>query len=256
MLDVLYCDGRLIAVHKPSGMLVHPTSWCPGEPGCLQILQDQIKAFLFPVHRLDRSTSGVLLFALDQEMASRVGALFREGKISKRYLAVVRGFTEAQGRFNEPLKRKDKCGERHALTEYEREAQVELHVPVGPYRTARYSLVRAIPHTGRNHQIRRHFAHASHPVIGDQKHGDRDHNRFFRSAFGIERLLLFATEIAFEHPTLQRRMTIRAPLPPEIQFLFKRMGWPTPSEPQSGRLRCLPIRDGSRPTALATHPAL
>lgn len=178
-------------------------------------------------------------------MASHLSALFREGRVAKRYLAVVRGFTEAQGRFDEPLKRKGKLGERAALTEYHREAQVELRVPVGPYLTARYSLVRAIPHTGRTHQIRRHFAHASHPVIGDHKHGDRDHNRFFRSAFGVDRLLLFATEISFEHPALRRKTSIHAPLPAEIRYLFKRIGWPTPPEAPGGPSRYLPVGIGS-----------
>jgi len=240
VIDILYRDERLLVIDKPSGMLVHPSPWCRGELSCLQVLHAQVGQLVFPVHRLDRATSGVLVFALDAEMAGELCTLFRGRKVSKRYLAVVRGYTDALGVFSDPLKRRDRRGEREAVTEYTREAVVELHAPVGPYATARYSLVRAIPRTGRNHQIRRHFAHASHPVVGDMKHGDRAHNQFFRDAFDIERLLLFATDISFLHPATHRFMHFTAPLPANIRVLFSHIGWHVPSASSVRRPPCLP----------------
>jgi len=243
MLEILYRDGSFIAVDKPSGMLVHRNAWCPREPACLELLRDQIGQYVFPVHRIDRATSGVLVFALDSESAARLAELFRRRRVRKNYLAVVRGFTEAGGRLDDPLKREDGKEAHSAVTDYTRQAVVELQVAVGKYQTARYSLVRVTPHTGRHHQIRRHFAHASHPVIGDTKHGDSAHNRFFRDHLGMDRLLLMATDLSFEHPFTGSRVRLHSPIPPDINRLFARIGWPveTGQLPQNARFRQLLI---------------
>lgn len=254
MIDILYRDTRFVAVHKPSGMLVHRNAWCPREPACLEILRDQIGRFVFPVHRLDRATSGVLVFALDADAAAGLAALFRRRCIHKSYLAVVRGFIDVEGRFDEPLKRGSEKESLPAITEFQRQAIVELHVPVGRYLTGRYSLVRINPRTGRHHQIRRHFAHASHPVIGDRKHGDKAHNLFFDEKLGVSRLLLMATDLAFEHPFNKTPVRIRAPLPPDVNGLFSLMGWPAETECRA----MIPADQTAspRPIALASAPFL
>lgn len=238
MLDIIYFDRRFVAVNKPSGLLVHRTSWCPRETACLELLRDQIDSYVYPVHRLDRATSGVVVFALDAEAASALSGLFRTRRVQKSYLAVVRGFVDLKGTFCDPLKREGGKSAHSAITEFHREATVELHAPVGRYQTARYSLVRAIPRTGRHHQIRRHFAHASHPIIGDTKHGDSAHNRFFRDNLAIDRLLLMATDLSFPNPFATSIIRIHAPLPREIDRLFARIGWPIePPEPSSDMLQ-------------------
>lgn len=230
MLEILYQDEWFVAVNKPSGMLIHRNAWCPREQACFELLRDQLDRSIYPVHRIDRATSGVVIFALDSDAAARLSDLFRAHLIRKAYLAVVRGFVEIRGALDDPLKRESGNDTREALTDFRREAIVELHAAVGRYSTARYSLVRALPRTGRHHQIRRHFAHASHPVIGDTKHGDSAHNRFFRDALGVDRLLLMATDLIFSHPFCGTTIRVHAPLPVEINRLFSHLGWPVDPE--------------------------
>lgn len=224
-LEILYRDDRYIAVDKPSGLFVHPTVLGRREPSVLPLLRDQIGQLLYPVHRLDRATSGVLLFALDPQAARRMAELFAGRRVAKRYLAVVRGYTEPQGRVELPLRERGGTAVQEARTDYRRLATVELDTPVGPHPKARYSLVEAEPRTGRRHQIRRHFARIAHPIVGDTRYGDTAHNVLFREAFGSRRLLLLASELAFDHPFTGAPLAIRAPLPPEVQELFGRLGW-------------------------------
>lgn len=242
MLEILYYDESFVAVNKPSGMLIHRNAWCPREAACLEMLRDQLGRFVYPVHRIDRATSGVVIFALDSDAAASLSSLFRAHRIEKAYLAVLRGFVDACGTLDDPLKRDSGKDAHEALTDFQRQALVELHAPVGRYPTARYSLVRALPRTGRHHQIRRHFAHASHPVVGDTKHGDGAHNRFFRDTFGIERLLLMATDLSFVHPYTRRPVRIHAPLPLDVERLFRRLGWPTERAVVPDRLTAIPDR--------------
>ncbi|RMH95216.1 MAG: hypothetical protein D6681_13215 [Calditrichaeota bacterium] len=224
-LDILYQDEWLVAVDKPSGIHVHPTHLSRGEDSCRRILRDQLGRRVYTVHRLDRATSGVLLVALDVDTARALNRLFEERQVKKQYLAVVRGYTEAQGVIDHPL-RKVRFGEpKPARTEYRRLATVELPYAVGKFPTARYSLVEIYPHTGRKNQIRRHFNHIAHPIIGDTAYGDNKHNRFFREHFGIHRLLLMATELSFVHPHTGQPLTIRAPIPAEVAKVLESLGW-------------------------------
>jgi len=235
-LSILYQDEYLIAVDKPTGLLVHRTNIDRHETAnAMHSVRDQLGRWVYPFHRLDKATSGVLLFALDKETARRMTQSFTDGTISKSYLAVVRGFTREDERIDHPLKEiadrmagqsaeQDRPG-KDAVTEYRRLAAVELPYAVGRYATARYSLIKASPLTGRSHQIRRHLKHIFHPVIGDTAYGDGKHNDFFRKQFDCHRMLLHAREIAFVHPYAGTMLSIEAPLDNAFSALLHVLQW-------------------------------
>lgn len=195
-LEILHECDRWIVVDKPAGMIVHRSAWCrDGEP-VMQRLRDQIGARVFPVHRLDRGTSGVLLFARSPEAAHHGSTRFAAHKVDKRYLAIVRGWPDDHTVVDSPLG--DDNGTMHeACTEITRRATVELPVAVGRYTTARYALIEARPRSGRTHQIRRHCAHLRHPIVGDVNHGDGRHNRMWREVLGQPGMMLRAVSLRF-----------------------------------------------------------
>lgn len=230
-LEILYRDQCLVAVNKPSGLLVHRTRISRDREFLLQRLRNQLGRHVHPVHRLDRATSGVMLFALDPDSASAAAQAFQEGRVDKKYVAVVRGYADPAGTIDHAIKPEEGGQARRAVSHYSRLATVELDHPVGRYRTARYSLVAVRPETGRRHQIRRHFEHISHPVVGDTTHGDGRHNRFFREQFGIWRLLLHAWSLDLAHPATGEPLTLRAEPTPEFQGLLDELGWQLPDAP-------------------------
>ncbi len=221
MLNVLYQDQHFLAINKPSGLLVHKTDLAAGtSENAMELLRDQLGQWVYPVHRLDRPTSGVLLFALSEESAKAIQPAFTEHAIQKHYLALVRGFTEQQGVIDHALaplwdKKTDFLSQQNkpaqtAITHYETGEHFELPIRVGKHSSSRYSLVKAAPQTGRSRQIRRHFKHIFHPIIGDTAHGDGKHNALFREKFGCHRLLLHAASLAFVHPFSQQPILIEA----------------------------------------------
>ncbi len=224
-LPILYRDERYIAVSKPPNLLVHRSPISRDETFLLQRLRDQIGRRVYPVHRLDRPTSGVIVFGLDSEAAAALCGEFEGRGVDKRYLAVARGWTDEQGLIDYPLREEKWMEEQQAQTEYRRLATVRLPIPVGRYPEARYSLLEVRPLTGRYHQIRKHFHHISHPLVGDTTHGEGRHNRLFREHFGINRLLLHASSLRFRHPYSGEELTIAAPLGEELEGLFGRLGW-------------------------------
>ena len=224
-LQILYRDPWLVAVNKPSGLMVHRSRLNADREVALQQLRNQLGQRVYPAHRLDRATSGVLLFALDSATARGLNLAFTRREPDKRYLAVTRGYTETGGVIDYPLRETRESEPRPAVTHYRRLGRVELPIPVGRYRTARYSLVEVRPETGRMHQIRKHFAHLRHPLIGDTTYGEGRHNRLFREHFGIHRLLLHARQLGLAHPRSGRPLVIHAPLPPALAALFSRLGW-------------------------------
>ena len=221
-LEILYQDEYFVAVNKPSGLLVH-RSWIDKDETqfALQIVRDQTGTYLYPVHRLDKPTSGVLIFALDKQSAKHLTQLFLEKNVVKKYLAVVRGYIDNEGFIDYPLKEQfDKMTDKRvnqdkepqeAQTAYKCLATLELPYPVSRYPVARYSLVELLPKTGRKHQLRRHMKHIMHPIIGDTKHGRGEHNKLFRSKLDIHQLLLTAYELSFSHPYTHKEITIKAP---------------------------------------------
>ena len=224
-LPIIFQDENYIAIHKPPGLLVHRTRISQDRRFVLQMLRDQIGQWVYPIHRLDRPTSGVLIFGLSSDAARLLAQEFEQREVTKRYLAVVRGYTEESGVIDYPLQEEKWTEPQPAVTTYRKIAQVELPHPVGRYQTARYSLLEVEPKTGRMHQIRKHMKHIFHPIVGDTTHGDGKHNQLFRDQFDINRLLLVATELEFQHPYTQEKLTIRAEPEPEMVCLFEKLGW-------------------------------
>ncbi|MBP7866309.1 MAG: pseudouridylate synthase [Acidobacteria bacterium] len=240
---MLHQDEHLIAVHKPAGFHVHPPEsghLIPDGANCLKLLRKQADRYLYPVHRLDRATSGVLLFALDPVSARDLMRQFDAGEVEKTYYAVVRGWPPETGVIDDPLR--DKPGPRFpgrsdgggadapdspvqaAVTEFERLAALEVPRAVGRHDTARYALLRVRPRTGRWHQVRRHLARRAHPVLGDTAHGDRAHNRFARDELGLEGLLLKAHAVTFSHPGTGERVRVVSPWKDLWHRVFEHFG--------------------------------
>jgi len=236
MLEILYQDEYLVAINKPSGLLVHKSPIDRHETEfALQMVRDQIGQYVYPVHRLDKPTSGVLLFALNTEILKAMSLLFRSHEVSKEYIAIVRGYTQEEDLIDYPLKQmldtkeQKKLGitkeAQEAQTHYECLATVELPYAVSRYPVARYSLVKLHPKTGRKHQLRRHMKHIFHPIVGDTKHGRGEHNQLFREKFECHRLLLHSHRVSFVHPVTKQSVEIEASVDDTFDGLFKIFGW-------------------------------
>lgn len=225
-LSILYHDQYLVAVNKPPGMLVHRTSMAYGASTfVLQVLRNQLNQKVYPVHRIDRKTSGVLLFALDPQSNQHMQTLFAQNKINKNYIAIVRGYTEENGIIDYPLQREDGMIQ-EAITTYKTIGRCELPVASGKNPTSRYSLVEVKPLTGRTHQIRRHFAHIFHPIIGDRPHGCNKQNKLFKEKWNMTTMMLHAKSLEFTHPFTGINIQIEAPLWPEFKRVMVLMNWP------------------------------
>jgi tRNA pseudouridine65 synthase len=211
-LEILYRDDDLVAVDKPSGMPVH-RGWAVDGVPVLQTLRDQIRRHVYPVHRLDRGTSGVLLFALCGEIAHGVQIQFEAHEIDKRYLALCRGHDPALVRVDHPLAQEEGGERRPAVTDFKLLGRFE-----------RYGLYEARPLTGRRHQVRRHLKHASHPIIGDTSYGKGEHNRLFRERFGFHRLALHASDMRLRHPRTGEPLHFHAQPPAELAGLLRELG--------------------------------
>lgn len=235
-LEILYQDAYFVAVNKPAGMLVH-RSWLDKHETqfVMQTLRDQIGQHVFPLHRLDRPTSGVLVFALSSEVASQVMPMFAEHKMEKTYHAIVRGWIEEAGVLDYALKVElDKIADKfasqekeaqEAITEYQPLAKVEVPYSTGKFPTTRYCLMEMKPKTGRKHQLRRHMAHLRHPIVGDTSHGDGKHNKLFRNEFDSHRLLLHASKLRFVHPYTNEDLVLKASVDDTWLRLFARFSW-------------------------------
>lgn len=235
-LSILYRDRWLVVIDKPPNLLVHRSEIDRHETRfAIQLLRDQIGQRVWPAHRLDRGTSGTLLFALTPEIASQLGRQFEAGTVDKRYLAVVRGHPPASGEIDHPLTRQrddyEFQGERSsqeaqpALTRYQTLASIELPVAIDRYPSSRYALLELEPVTGRRHQLRRHLKHLAHPIIGDATYGKGRHNRYFAEQLACRRLLLASTQLAFDHPVDGRRIKINAPVSGDFAALLARFNW-------------------------------
>ncbi len=232
-LEILHQDEHLVAINKPNNLLVHRTrlAW-QDKRFALQILRNQIGQHVHPVHRLDRATSGILLFGLEKDATSILFEKFREKEVEKTYLAIVRGFAPESGVITNALKRMEgeEDGEiQEAETHFRCLDQIEIEEYVDRFPTSRYSLVEVNPKTGRRHQIRRHLARANHPIIGDHKHGDYRHNQLFRDKFELPNLMLHAYKTVFEHPITREKIVLKAKVPDNFKGICEKFGWELPA---------------------------
>lgn len=236
MLDILYRDEHLVAIHKPSGLLVHRSALDAHEERfAVQMLRDQIGRHVHPVHRLDKGTSGVLLFALDRDSAALLASQFESRRVGKRYLAIVRGHPPEAGLIDHALSRRFDPAEhvpagrddtpQPALTRYRRLGVVELPHQVDRYPSSRYALIELEPETGRRHQLRRHLKHIAHPIIGDSTFGKGKHNRLFQTLFGSDRLLLACLRLELCHPHTGRPLVLETAPSADFAAVANALGW-------------------------------
>lgn len=240
-LPILYRDEHLVAVHKPSGLLTHRSVLDRHETRfAVQILRDQIGQKVWPAHRLDKGTSGILIFALSPEIARSVGQAFETGAVAKTYVAIVRGHPPESGIIDHPLTRQRDAYElgslqgklaevqQPAVTRYRRLAITEQPWAVAPYPSSRYALLELDPLTGRRHQIRRHLKHIAHPIVGDSTYGKGIHNRTFAANLGCQRLFLACTALTLAHPLNREQIDLRAPLADDFAAVLRTLDWPLP----------------------------
>jgi tRNA pseudouridine65 synthase len=228
-MDILYADAALVAVNKPAGMAVHRSKLVGADDDyVIDALRRDTGRTLYLAHRLDRATSGVLLCAATHEAASALGEQFMSRAVEKDYLAVCRGWVDEQGEIDHALDAPGKPEPKPACTRYRRLATAEWAIAMGRYAMQRYSLVLVQPETGRYRQIRRHFHHISHHVIGDTTEGRGDHNRLFRQHLGVHRMLLHAWRVRLTHPVTGTPLDITAPLDAAWQRVFDQFGWAVP----------------------------
>lgn len=226
-IEVIHEDDELLAVNKPAGLLVHKSKIANDETDfLLDRIKEQVGTNLYLAHRLDRATSGVLLLAKSREIAGELGRAFMARDVVKKYLAVVRGWPAEEGIIDYPLPGVREHGPRKpALTRWRTLATTTVPVEMGRYPEQRYALVEASPETGRYRQIRRHFHHISHHIVGDTSHGRGDHNRLWRIHFGMHRMLLHSWRLEFAHPTSGVRLLLTA-RPDEIWLgVIDKFGW-------------------------------
>ena len=211
-LRLLHADDAIVAIDKPAGLLVHRSALDAHETrSAADLLRMQLGAPVWMLHRLDKATSGVLAFARSAQVASELGQAFESGRVRKRYLALVRGWPPAEGEIDYPLARDPElpsAGQTRlpAVTRYRRRACFEWPFGDGRHATSRYALVEVEPLSGRRHQIRRHFKHIAHPLVGDTTHGKSTHNRAVAAWLGTARLWLHASRL--ELPGLEGGATL------------------------------------------------
>jgi tRNA pseudouridine65 synthase len=217
-IGILFVDAHVVVVDKPSGLLVH-RGWDDDDDVAMFRARDALGgAHVFPVHRLDRGTSGALVFARTKEAAAALSRMFEEGRVDKRYLALVRGTPPEEGRIDYAIQKGEDGPRVPSVTRFRRLARSEVD---------RCSLVVAMPETGRLHQIRRHLRHIDHPLIGDVRHGSGAINRHYRANFALHRLALHASVIAFDHPINDgARIEVTAPMPEDLGAALSALGLP------------------------------
>ena len=227
-VEIIYEDEYIFAINKPNNYLVHHSDYArnlENELTLLDLLKAQGFSQAYPIHRLDRKTSGIILLAKQKEFVSQFQELFHKNEIQKSYMAIVRGFAPKSKIINSPIKIDETKLIKNAETHFKTLNTIELDIPVQPYEKSRYSLVEINPKTGRMHQIRKHFNKISHPIVGDYKYGDRFHNRMFEQKFNCNYLFLHAHKLSFNHPYLIKKISLKADFPQDWQMLFKKFEW-------------------------------
>ncbi|UAM99351.1 pseudouridine synthase [Polaribacter litorisediminis] len=230
-LEIIFEDEYILCVNKPNNVLVHHAFLSRNvahEASLLQLIDQELHIKVYPIHRLDRKTSGLILLAKQKEIVSRFQELFTSHKIQKTYFGVVRGFSPDTKIIDSPVKGRDANVHKEALTHLKTLENVVLNIPVKPYDSSRYSLVEFLPQTGRMHQLRVHSNKISHPLIGDAKYGDKSHDVMFDENFGWKNLFLHAGKLEFIHPFSSEKMILKASFPTDWISLFDTFKWKNP----------------------------
>lgn len=230
-LEIIFEDDYCILVNKPNNVLVHHAHHSRNvrdEASLLDLIKHDTHQTFYPVHRLDRKTSGVILLSKKKQYVSEFQELFTNQEIKKIYYGLVRGFAPQSVDIDSPVKGRDAKVYKEAQTALRSLDNITLNIPVKPYDTSRYSLVELKPRTGRMHQLRIHMQKISHPLIGDPKYGDNNHNIMFESNFGITNLFLHAGRLSFIHPFTSEKINAKAQFPEHWQFVFHKFNWNNP----------------------------
>ena len=229
--DIIFEDDYLLCVAKPNNVLVHHAHHSRNmadETSLLQQIVIDLDLKVYPIHRLDRKTSGIILLAKEKEYVSKFQDLFSSNSIEKTYYGVVRGFSPATKVIDSPVKGRDANVHKKALTHLKTLENITLDIPVKPYESSRYSLVELLPKTGRMHQLRVHMNKISHPLIGDAKYGDKNHDVMYVENFGWENMFLHAGKLQFKHPFTEEELMLKAKFPKDWLALFNRFNWKNP----------------------------
>jgi tRNA pseudouridine65 synthase len=230
-LEIIFEDAYIICVNKPNNVLVHHAFLSRNvgdEDSLLQLIDKQLQRKVYPIHRLDRKTSGMILMAKEKEFVSKFQELFIAKEIQKTYFGVVRGFSPETKIIDSPVKGRDANVHKEALTHLRTLANITLNIPVKPYDSSRYSLVEFLPQTGRMHQLRVHSNKISHPLLGDTKYGDKNHDLMFVENFGWNHLFLHAGKLEFTHPFTSEKLVLKATFPNDWIALFEEFKWANP----------------------------
>lgn len=227
-LQIIYEDGYILCVGKPNDTVVHHAYHSRNvadEKSLLQLLEDSFGRKFYPIHRLDRRTSGIILLAKETSYVAKFQQLFTNSEIIKTYYGVVRGFAPEYKIIDSAVKGRDANTYKEAETHLELVDKITLNIPVKPYETSRYSLVKLQPKTGRLHQLRIHMNKISSPLIGDGKYGDKNHNKMFIDKFGWFNLFLHAYSLEFIHPYTQEKKILTANFNKNWSALLKEFNW-------------------------------
>ncbi|CAM1348023.1 pseudouridine synthase [Tenacibaculum crassostreae] len=227
-IEILYEDDYILCVSKPNNVVVHHAHHSRNvadEASLLQLVNQQCGLKTFPIHRLDRKTSGIILLAKKSEYVANFQALFTNNEIQKTYFGIVRGHAPETKIIDTPVKGRDANVHKDAETHLSTKKTVIVDIPVKPYDSSRYSLVELLPKTGRLHQLRIHMNKISHPLIGDPKYGDKNHNMMFAEKFNCENLFLHAHSLGFVHPHSNEKLTIIADFSDDWKKIFNEFNW-------------------------------
>ncbi|MGB0888040.1 MAG: pseudouridine synthase [Vicingaceae bacterium] len=226
-IEVVFEDDYIMVVNKPNNFIIHESHYARNirETTLLEFLAKQLGYPVYPAHRLDRKTSGIILLLKNKENVSQFQELFTSSNIQKTYYAIVRGFSSDKGVIDSPVKNDDTGIYKNALTHYLSKTNIELTIPVHPYNSSRYSLIELKPQTGRMHQLRKHMNKINHPIVGDYKYGDRFHNRMFETEFNCIYMFLHAYSLEFIHPITNKKLFLKANFPSDWNKLFNKFNW-------------------------------
>ena len=215
-IEILYQDEDIVAVNKPSGIIVHPWKECADKVSLMKMVKETTGKWVYPVHRLDRPVSGVIFFAFSSESANNLKIALESSSSMKIYLGLCKGVLKESGIINYPLKNQARTTSKASSTAF------------WPITSNGFiTLVKFRIMTGRYHQIRRHCSAMSHQLIGDSKYGKGRINRFYKENFGLNRLFLHCMGTKLFLPN-EKQLEIAAPLPDDLNSVLRSLEFVPP----------------------------